>query len=90
MRSSVKEVPFFKEKNLDEKTLNNILMSAWVEHFPKGKWIFKEGEPGSTMYLLLHGHAEALNDSKKFVEYRRDFRQNLIHLQDMIGRDLDI
>lgn len=90
MRSSVKDVPFFKEKNLDEKTLNNILMSAWVEHFARGKWIFKEGEAGATMYLVLHGNAHALNNNKKFEEYRREFRSDLIHLQDLISFDLEI
>ena len=64
---AVKDVDFFKEKNLDEKTLNQIVQSASYEYIPKGKFAFREGEKGDCLYLVLSGEAHALIVNKDYL-----------------------
>ena len=40
----VKEVEFFKLKQLDKNTMHQIISSAGWSYMQKGKWVFKEGD----------------------------------------------
>lgn len=40
LKLDVKEVEFFKSKNLDEATMTNIIASAGWSYKQKGKWVY--------------------------------------------------
>ena len=41
---------------LDEKTWEAIIRRAEYAHCDKGKWVFKKGDRGEILYIVLHGH----------------------------------
>lgn len=45
--SYVKDIDFFKERDIDDATLTQIVTTADFSFVAKGQWVFKEGDEGN-------------------------------------------
>ena len=71
----MKGASFFKEKQLDDAIFSNIIAAAGCSFVQKGQWVYKHGDPGDELYIILHGQCESLEDNMQFLEYRRSLRE---------------
>jgi CRP-like cAMP-binding protein len=53
IQQALKSVPLFRE--LDDDELAQVLMVGLVRRFTAGTTIFKEGEPGGSLYVITEG-----------------------------------
>ena len=64
LKNFISSIEYFKVKNIDDKTINSIIASAGFAHAGHGKWVFREGDAGDKMYILLHGHCKTIIQNK--------------------------
>ena len=50
------------------------MATAGLKYIPKGKWVFKEGDKGDCMYVILYGETQVLVLNTQYLEYRRLMR----------------
>ena len=88
LKNFISSVEYFKTKNIDDKTLNLIVASAGFSYCSRGKWVFKEGDSGDKMYILLHGHCKTIIQNKNFLEARRALRDEMLVLYDLVEKSI--
>lgn len=54
----LKEIAFFKSRDLKGPVLHEILMIMDLEHFDQGDTVMKVGEEGDKFYFVVDGVAE--------------------------------
>ena len=89
VKMTVKQIEFFRSKNLDDKVLSQIVASAGFQLFEKHDWVFRDGDEGDNMYVILHGEACVIIQNKDFFEYRRTLREQVQEYYDRSGELLD-
>ena len=88
LKNFISSVEYFKTKNIDDKTLNLIVASAGFSYCNRGRWVFKEGDSGDKMYILLHGHCKTIIQNKNFLEARRALRDEMLVLYDLVEKSI--
>lgn len=78
----VKNIDTFKKGKMDEKTITQIVNTAGWAHTLKGKWVFKEGDNGEELFIVLHGKCLALKANNDYLESRRALREKVKTLFD--------
>lgn len=67
----IKEIQFFKSRNIEGTHLNDICNELRYEYFYPGEFVFKQGDYGDRFYVILKGKVQVLinnpnnNDKKK-------------------------
>ena len=51
-------VPLFE--GLSQAQLKNLAEVCETERVPRGKYVFREGEPGASMYIIVEGRVRNL------------------------------
>lgn len=90
LKLDVKEVEFFKAKQLDENTMHQIIASAGWHYVQKGKWVFCKGDKGNELFLVLHGHCKVMITNDEYLKFRRSFRENLKKMYEIVEKNLDL
>ena len=88
----MKEVEFFKNLShiLDEKTWEAIIRRAEYTHCDKGRWVYKKGDKGELLYIVLHGNCQLNEPNEEYIEYRRGVVDQLKKLYEEYDKELDI
>ena len=55
---------------------------------PRGNMVFREGDEGDCMYILLHGQCKAIIHNKSFLEARRELRDDMHKLYAAIAESI--
>ncbi|GAB7126706.1 Crp/Fnr family transcriptional regulator [Amantichitinum ursilacus] len=68
LKNFLSNIPAFED--FSEEDLEVVLQAAVKRHLPKGTFLFREGDPGEAMYLLVEGRTRSFtsdNQGKEFV-----------------------
>lgn len=64
----LKNIPILS--NIDEEDLENIAKNVELVKFPKGEYIFHEGDTGEQFYIIKSGKIEILRKNTEGIEAR--------------------
>ena len=64
------QVPLLQDLNVNQ--LSRISVALEVEAFSDGQVIFRQGDPGNMMYIVLWGHVQIWQHEKTRAEKRAD------------------
>lgn len=81
-----KKIPVFE--GLSDRNLRRIRSLCHVRHYQQGELVFRSGEPGAGMYLILDGGIEIFRDEEDFYQeyailYPGDFFGEIALLDDL-------
>lgn len=60
---------------MDEKTMTAIAMASKFSYTVRNDWVFKTGDAGDCIYIILHGHCKIIEQNKDFLNERRNLRE---------------
>ena len=84
LKNFMSSTEYFKSKPMDEKTVNAIVMSTTFHYSPRGSWVFRAGEPGDSIYILIHGHCKTIEQNRSFLSERRNLREQILKMYQML------
>ena len=58
MAKMVKEIPYFKERGMDENGFMEVFKAMKLMTMPEGKNVVEYGDIGESFYFILHGKVE--------------------------------
>ena len=90
VKSFIKNSEFFQSLDIDDKTMNSIVATAGFSFTPRGQWVFRQGDYGDILYIVLHGHCKTVIQNKGFLEERRALRERILQLYSMVENGIEL
>ena len=63
-------------------------MSAGFGFSPRKSWVFRQGDRGDGMYVIIHGRCKAILQNKNFLEARRVLREDMLELYAFVDENI--
>lgn len=70
--------------------MEQIATSVTFGHSEKGRWVFRQGDVGDCMYIVLHGKCVVLSRNKQYKEVQRTMRECIQNFLDIEHESLVI
>lgn len=79
----LQEIPFFKQRNIEGSSLQDISSELAFEQCQAGEFVFKQGDYGDRFYIILHGKVQVLinNPNLKKGQAKKKKKINPIYKQ---------
>jgi len=75
---------------IDDKTMTYLAASTSLRAVRKGEWVFRQGDEGDCMYLVLHGHCKTIIANKDFLEARRELRSKVQVMLSLVDEHISL
>jgi signal-transduction protein with cAMP-binding, CBS, and nucleotidyltransferase domain len=70
----IKENHFFKQRQINYKHLTEVCSVMKYEYFPKGDFVFTQGDYGDKFYIILNGSVSVLDHSDEYIKHKQEER----------------
>jgi CRP-like cAMP-binding protein len=70
----LQEVKFFKERSVEDAVLKKIAKLAVHEYIPQGKFVFKQGDTGDRIYVIIDGEVSVCFDNNEYTKVKREMQ----------------
>ena len=72
----IKEIQFFKQRNIEGNHLNDICLELRHEFLPAGEFVFRQGDYGDRFYVILSGQVQVLINNPKNKDKRKQAKKH--------------
>eukprot|EP00347_Sterkiella_histriomuscorum_P008621 403344394 len=87
----IKEIQFFKTRNIEGSHLNDICNELRYEYYQPGEFVFRQGDYGDRFYVILRGKVQVLinnpNDKKKKKVVKKKMNPVYKHQKKVLQKD---
>ena len=74
----VKDIPFFKDRQLDDSAIIEIVNAMTLRSVPADKYVMEYGDAGDHFYLLLCGHVNISIPDPSRIESFKQLQRDIV------------